>query len=103
VEWILKLAVAGDEGPCMDIREISKPDDLGDIANLGLALTVESTTGLVTLVARWVVGVAFSHSLNPDNRAAQLHNEMFAKYVAGMQQRTQHPHRCRYAPRRGGV
>jgi hypothetical protein len=34
VEWILKLAAAGDEGPCVDIMEISKPDDLGDIANL---------------------------------------------------------------------
>ena len=36
VEWILKLAAAGDEGPCVDIMEISKPDDLGDIANLRL-------------------------------------------------------------------
>jgi len=35
----LKLAVAGGEGPCVDIMEISKPDDLGDIANLGLTLT----------------------------------------------------------------
>jgi hypothetical protein len=39
VEWILKLAAAGDGGPCVDIMEISKPDDLGDIANLGLTLT----------------------------------------------------------------
>ena len=39
MEWILKLAAAGDEGPCVDIMEISKPDDLGDIANLGLTLT----------------------------------------------------------------
>ena len=39
VEWILKLTAAGDEGPCVDIMEISKPDDLGDIANLGLTLT----------------------------------------------------------------
>jgi hypothetical protein len=36
VEWILKLAAAGDEGRCVDIMEISKPDDLGDIANLRL-------------------------------------------------------------------
>ena len=35
VEWILKLAASGDEGPCVDIMEISKSDDLGDIANLG--------------------------------------------------------------------
>ena len=39
MEWILKLPAAGDEGPCVDIMEISKPDDLGDIANLGLTLT----------------------------------------------------------------
>ena len=39
MEWILKLAAAGGEGPCVDIMEISKPDDLGDIANLGLTLT----------------------------------------------------------------
>jgi hypothetical protein len=39
VEWILKLAVAGGEGPWVDIMEISKPDDLGDIANLGLPIT----------------------------------------------------------------
>src|ERR1700753_3883385 len=26
VEWILRLAAAGDEGPCVDIMEISKPD-----------------------------------------------------------------------------
>jgi hypothetical protein len=35
----LKLAAAGDEGPRVDIMEISKPDDLGNIANLGLTLT----------------------------------------------------------------
>src|ERR1700735_817504 len=39
VEWILRLVAAGDEGPCVDIMKISKPDDLGDIANLGLTLT----------------------------------------------------------------
>jgi hypothetical protein len=38
VKWTLKLAVAGGKGPCVDIMEISKPDDLGDIANLGLTL-----------------------------------------------------------------
>jgi len=38
MEWILKLAVAGGEGQSVDIMEISKPDDLGDIANLGLTL-----------------------------------------------------------------
>src|SRR5580693_5027182 len=39
VKWILKLAVAGEEGACVDILEISKPDELSDIANLGLTLT----------------------------------------------------------------
>jgi hypothetical protein len=34
VEWILKLAAAGDEDPCVDIMEVSKPDDLGDIARV---------------------------------------------------------------------
>jgi len=38
VEWILKLAAAGGVGPCVDIMEISKTDDLGDIANLGLTI-----------------------------------------------------------------
>ena len=38
MEWILKLTAAGDEGPCVDIMEISKPDELSDIANLGLTL-----------------------------------------------------------------
>jgi hypothetical protein len=38
MEWILKLEVAGGEGPSLDVMEISKPDDLGDIANLGLTL-----------------------------------------------------------------
>ena len=37
--WILKLAAAGVEGRCVDIMEISKPDDLGDLANVGLTLT----------------------------------------------------------------
>ena len=38
MEWILKLAAAGGVGPCVDIMEISKTDDLGDIANLGLTI-----------------------------------------------------------------
>jgi hypothetical protein len=38
VEWILKLAAAGGEGSCVDIMEISKPDDLGDIVSLGLTI-----------------------------------------------------------------
>ena len=38
--WILRLVKTGveGEGPCTDIMEIHRPDDLGDIANLGLTL-----------------------------------------------------------------
>jgi hypothetical protein len=38
VKWILKLVTARGEGPWVDVMEISKPDGLGDIANLGLRL-----------------------------------------------------------------
>jgi hypothetical protein len=38
MDWILRLAAAGGEGPSLDIMEINKPDDLGDIAYLGLTL-----------------------------------------------------------------
>lgn len=37
MKWILKLTAVGT-GACVDIMEISKPDDLGDIADLGLSL-----------------------------------------------------------------
>ena len=36
--WIVRLVEAGAEGPGVEIMEIGKPDDLGDIANLGLTL-----------------------------------------------------------------
>jgi hypothetical protein len=38
VGWIVRLVEAGAEGPGVEIMEIGKPDDLGDIANLGLTL-----------------------------------------------------------------
>ncbi len=40
VAWMLRLVKIGaeGEGPCTDIMEISRPDDLVDIANLGLTL-----------------------------------------------------------------
>jgi hypothetical protein len=40
VAWMLRLVRigAGGEGPCTDIMEIRRPDDLVDIANLGLTL-----------------------------------------------------------------
>ena len=38
--WMLRLVQTGaeGEGPCMDVLEINRPGDLGDIANLGLTL-----------------------------------------------------------------
>ncbi len=40
VAWILRLVKtgAGGEGPCTDVMEIQRPDNLGDIANMGLTL-----------------------------------------------------------------
>jgi len=40
VAWMLRLVKTGaeGEGPCADIMEIRRPDDLVDIANLGLTL-----------------------------------------------------------------
>jgi len=40
VAWMLRLVMIGaeGEGPCTDIMEIRRPDDLVDIANLGLTL-----------------------------------------------------------------
>lgn len=37
-KWILKLSVAGGQGPRLDIMEINKPGGLGDITNPGLTL-----------------------------------------------------------------
>jgi len=41
VAWILRLVKTGaeGEGPCTDVMEINRPDDLADIANLGLTLS----------------------------------------------------------------
>ncbi len=38
--WMLRLVKTGaeGEGPCADVMEINRPDDLGDIASLGLTL-----------------------------------------------------------------
>ena len=38
--WILRLVKIGTEGDghCTDVMEINRPDDLGDIADLGLTL-----------------------------------------------------------------
>ena len=36
--WIVRLVEAGTSGPGVDIMEISRPGDLGNVANLGLTL-----------------------------------------------------------------
>ena len=38
--WMLRLVKTGaeGEGPCTDVMEITRPDDLVDIGNLGLTL-----------------------------------------------------------------
>jgi hypothetical protein len=38
VGWIVRLAEAGTESPGVEIMEISRNGDLGDIANLGITL-----------------------------------------------------------------
>jgi len=40
VAWMLRLVKIGGEGegPCTDVMEIDRPDDLRDIADLGLTL-----------------------------------------------------------------
>jgi hypothetical protein len=39
--WPLRLVKTGaeGEGPCTDVMEISRPDGLGDIADLGLTVS----------------------------------------------------------------
>src|ERR1019366_8275563 len=41
VSWILRLVKTGAEceGRATDVMEIDRPDDLGDVANLGLTLS----------------------------------------------------------------
>jgi hypothetical protein len=36
VRWVVRLAEAGAEGPGVEIMEISRSGDLGDIANLAI-------------------------------------------------------------------
>ena len=62
MEWTLKLAAAGGEGPCVDIMKISKPDGLGDIAHLGL--TLEEAKQLLAGVQREIcVAQAREHAI----------------------------------------
>ena len=39
--WIVRLVKAGvdEQGQCVDVMEIARPDDLTDIGKLGLTLT----------------------------------------------------------------
>ncbi len=62
--WMLRLMEIGveGEGPCTDILEINRPDDLVDIANLGL--TLSEAKRLLAGVQRAVVAVqARSHAV----------------------------------------
>ncbi len=58
MEWILKLAAAGDGGACVDIMETSKPDDLGGepMAEVGVRwrLHAASLAHLQTGDHRWL-------------------------------------------------
>jgi len=57
VAWMLRLVKIGveGEGPCTDIMEIHRPDDLVDIANLGL--TLAEAKRLLAGVQREIVAV----------------------------------------------
>jgi len=57
VAWMLRLVKIGaeGEGPCADIMEIRRPDDLVDIANLGLTLAEAKL--LLARVQREIVAV----------------------------------------------
>ncbi len=62
--WMLRLVKIGAEGerPCTDILEISRPDDLVDIANLGLTLA-EAKRLLAGVQREIVAAQARSHAV----------------------------------------
>ncbi len=62
--WVLRLVKIGveGEGPCTDIMEISRPDDLVDIANLGLTLA-EAKRLLAGVQREIVAAQARSHAV----------------------------------------
>jgi len=64
VAWILRLVKIGaeGEGPCTDVLEISRPDDLVDIANLGLTLS-EAKQLLAGVQREIVAAQARSHAV----------------------------------------
>ncbi len=69
--WIVRLVetVAGGEEQCSDVMKINSPDDLGDIANLGLTLA-DGKLLLAGLQQEIVAAQARSHVLRrPDCRS----------------------------------
>jgi len=64
VAWMLRLVKIGveGEGPCTDIMEISRPDDLRNIADLGLTLA-EAKRLLAGVQREIVVAQARSHAV----------------------------------------
>jgi len=56
---LVKIGVVG-EGPCVDVLKISRPDDLVDIANLGLTLA-EAKRLLAGIQREIVAAQARSH------------------------------------------
>jgi len=57
VAWILRLVKIGAEGdvPAQDVMEIDRPDDLGDISDLGL--TLSETKRLLAALQQEIVAV----------------------------------------------
>ena len=55
--WILRLVKIGAEGDghCTDVMEINRPDDLGDISDLGL--TLSETKRLLAALQQEIVAV----------------------------------------------
>ena len=64
MSWILRLVKTGaeGEGQATDVMEIDRPDDLGDVANLGLTLS-EAKQLLAVLQQEIVAAQARTHSV----------------------------------------
>ena len=62
--WVLRLVEIGaeGEGPCTDIMEVHRPDDLSDIADLGLSLS-EAKRLLARVQQEIVAGQARDHAV----------------------------------------
>ncbi len=69
--WIVRLVKTGADGErqCADVLKINRPDDLGDIANLGLTLA-EGKLLLAGLQQEIVAAQAKGHAVRrPDCRS----------------------------------